>query len=82
MCGAKIYILTDYFNRSFLKKDLLNDNLNYKILYPINQLIKIQFKKDLKKGIDKNENHEKLKFSSNTWKSASEVIAKAINNDD
>jgi hypothetical protein len=65
-----------------LKKDLLNYNLNYKILYPINQLIKIQFKKDLKKGIDKNENHEKLKFSSNTWKSASEVIAKAINNDD
>lgn len=82
MCGAKLYIPTDILGRSFIKKDLLNKNINYKIFYPNNYILEKQFQKDICLGINKNLNHEKLKFSSNTWKSASKIISKAINGDD
>jgi hypothetical protein len=82
MCGAKLYIPTDILGRSFIKKDLLNKNINYKIFYPNNYILDRQFHKDICLGINKKLNHEKLKFSSNTWENASKIISKVINGDD
>ena len=76
--GSKLYIPTDIYGRTFIKKDLLKSNIDYKILYPISLLYKKEFDRDSVSGIDKSVNHRKFKQSQNTWEKAAKTIHETI----
>ena len=79
MCGAKLYIPTDFFGHTFIKKDLLFKDLDYKILLPFSYSFYKQFDRDIKKGLLKSENHKKIVKLNNNWKHASKIIYERIN---
>lgn len=78
MCGAKLYIPTDIIGRTFIKKDLLHKDLEYKVLPPIESYILRQFKKDIKSGFSRKENYERIKKSNHNWINAAHLIKDTI----
>lgn len=78
MAGAKLYVPRDYLWRTFIKKDLLDPNIEYKILAPFSHVFYRQFKKDIKRGIKKVMNHYRLKETDHTWEKAAKIIYNSI----
>ena len=79
MCGAKLYIPLDLYGRPFLKADLLSKHIEHKLLIFNGLFMKRQFVLDIRKGIDKNKNRNKvLNSTKHTWKHAAQVIENTI----
>ena len=76
--GSKLYIPTNFFGKTCIKKDLLNSRIDYSILSPLSCFIYNRFKKDILKGINRKENHLNISNSNHTWKSASEKITEVL----
>jgi len=78
MCGAKIYIPFDNYGRKFIKNDLFNKNIDHTFLFPFIDSIYKQFEKDIINPVDKENNHNNLKISENTWEFAAKIIHKTL----
>jgi len=76
--GAKLYIPSDFLGRTFVKKDLLNKTIDYKIIYPLSFIFKKEFYNDIKQGINKNTNRQMFINSENTWFNAAKTIYETI----
>ena len=76
--GAKLYIPKDFFGKTCIKSDLLDNDISYAILTRKQNSFYNQFVYDIKHGVNKEKNHIRFCKSTHTWKHAAEVIRKAL----